>query len=67
MVTIAASEIVRYMALNLNELTGGPAGTIALLGPTQLASYNGEWQEVQGWAQSILAGISGGGVSPTRP
>jgi branched-chain amino acid transport system permease protein len=64
MVTIAASEIVRYMALNLNDITGGPAGTVALLGPAKLASYNGEWQDFQGWVQSVMGNISGGGVSP---
>lgn len=64
MVTIAASEIVRYMALNLNDITGGPAGTIALLGPAKLAKYNGEWQDFQGWVQSTLGSITGGGVSP---
>ena len=64
MVTIAASEIVRYMALNLNDITGGPAGTIALLGPAKLASYNGEWQEFLGWVRTTLGDITGGGVSP---
>ena len=36
--TIAGGEIVRYLALNLQGLTGGPVGSIDLLGPGKLAS-----------------------------
>jgi branched-chain amino acid transport system permease protein len=52
------------MALNLTDVTGGPAGTVALLGPARLASYNGEWQDFQGWVQETLGSFTGGGVSP---
>ncbi len=42
-VTIAFSEIVRYVALNQQSLTGGPQGTTALAGPGQAAYYNASW------------------------
>jgi ABC-type branched-subunit amino acid transport system permease subunit len=64
MVTIAAGEIVRYLALNLQDITGGPIGTTALLGAAKLAAYNGEWQRFQKGVQSTLGGVTGGGVSP---
>jgi len=52
-VTIAFSEIVRYVATNENGLTGGSQGTIALGKVGQAAQYNGEWERfqarVQGW------------------
>jgi ABC-type branched-subunit amino acid transport system permease subunit len=41
--TIAGGEIVRYLALNLQGLTGGPIGSIGMLGPSQLAQYNQSW------------------------
>jgi branched-chain amino acid transport system permease protein len=41
--TVAASEVVRYLAMNLPDLTGGPLGSIGMLGPGQVAMYNGEW------------------------
>lgn len=42
--TIAGGEIVRYLALNLQGLTGGPIGSIGMLGPSQLAQYNQSWE-----------------------
>ncbi len=52
-VTIAFSEIVRYVATNQDSLTGGSQGTIALGGVGQAAQYNGQWERfqsrVQGW------------------
>jgi neutral amino acid transport system permease protein len=42
--TVAGGEIVRYLAMNLSELTGGPLGSIGLLGPGNIASYNEGWQ-----------------------
>jgi branched-chain amino acid transport system permease protein len=45
--TIAFAEIVRYVALNWERLTGGSQGTIALSGPQQAASYNDEWISFQ--------------------
>ena len=52
-VTIAFSEIVRYVATNEQSLTGGSQGTIALGSVTQAAQYNAEWERFQaragGW------------------
>src|SRR5262245_22160690 len=42
--TVAGGEIVRYLAMNLPDLTGGPLGSIGLLGPGQIATYNAPWQ-----------------------
>src|SRR4029077_15139148 len=52
-VTIAFSEIVRYVATNQDSLTGGSQGTIALGKVGTAAQYNGQWQSfqahIQGW------------------
>jgi ABC-type branched-subunit amino acid transport system permease subunit len=52
-VTIAFSEIVRYVATNQDSLTGGSQGTIALGAVGRAAQYNAEWERfqsrVQGW------------------
>jgi ABC-type branched-subunit amino acid transport system permease subunit len=42
--TVAGGEIIRYLALNLPNLTGGPIGSIGLLGPGDIATYNLDWQ-----------------------
>ena len=34
---------MRYLAMNLPDLTGGPLGSIGMLGPGQVAMYNGAW------------------------
>jgi ABC-type branched-subunit amino acid transport system permease subunit len=56
--TIAFAEIVRYVAINEQGLTGGPVGTIALSGAGRVASYNTEWLElqrtVQGWLEALI-------------
>jgi branched-chain amino acid transport system permease protein len=53
-VTIAFSEIVRYVATNETSLTGGSQGTIAL-GPVGTASqYNGQWSRFAGHVQDAL-------------
>jgi ABC-type branched-subunit amino acid transport system permease subunit len=44
--TVAGAEIVRYLALNMQGLTGGPIGSIGMLGPSQLAQYNQSWEGV---------------------
>ena len=41
--TVAGGEMIRYLAMNLPDLTGGPIGSIGLLGPGQIAMYNGDW------------------------
>jgi branched-chain amino acid transport system permease protein len=56
--TIAFAEIVRYVALNWDSLTGGSQGTIALAGPQQAAFYNEEWATFQtrvgDWLSPVL-------------
>jgi branched-chain amino acid transport system permease protein len=44
--TVAGGEIIRYLALNLPDLTGGPIGSIGLLGPGEIALYNRDWQSL---------------------
>lgn len=53
-VTIAFSEIVRYVATNEDSLTGGSQGTIALGKVGQAAQYNGQWTRFQSWVQGRL-------------
>jgi branched-chain amino acid transport system permease protein len=56
--TIAFGEIVRYVALNEQELTGGPQGTINLSGAGRASSYNDDWlafqRTVQGWLERLI-------------
>jgi branched-chain amino acid transport system permease protein len=53
-VTIAFSEIVRYVATNEQSLTGGSQGTIALGSVTQAAEYNTQWESFQARVGSWL-------------
>jgi len=53
-VTIALSEIVRYVATNEERLTGGSQGTINLAGAEEASDYNGQWQRFQDWFQGTL-------------
>jgi branched-chain amino acid transport system permease protein len=53
-VTIAFSEIVRYVATNETALTGGSQGTIALGNVGEAAQYNGQWTRFQNWVQGRL-------------
>ena len=53
-VTIAFSEIVRYVATNQGSLTGGSQGTIALGKVGEAAQYNGEWERFQERVQDWL-------------
>jgi ABC-type branched-subunit amino acid transport system permease subunit len=57
--TISFGEIVRYIALNETQLTGGPQGTISLLGPGEAASYNDQWLEFQDSVQDLLGNVFG--------
>jgi len=50
-VTVAGGEVVRYLALNLQDITGGAIGSIGMLGPSRLAQYNTGWD-------AMLAGFS---------
>jgi ABC-type branched-subunit amino acid transport system permease subunit len=56
-VTIAFSEIVRYVATNEDALTGGSQGTIALGKVSTAAQYNGQWERFQARFQAWL-GVS---------
>src|SRR5271155_1290887 len=38
--TVAGGEIVRYLLINLPDFTGGPIGSIGMLGPGEIAMYN---------------------------
>jgi branched-chain amino acid transport system permease protein len=53
-VTIAFSEIVRYVATNEGSLTGGSQGTIALGAVGTAAQYNGQWAAFQQHVQRSL-------------
>jgi branched-chain amino acid transport system permease protein len=53
-VTIAFSEIVRYVATNEDALTGGSQGTIALGKVGEAAQYNAQWSGFQSWVQARL-------------
>jgi branched-chain amino acid transport system permease protein len=57
--TIAFAEIVRYVAINEQELTGGPVGTIALAGPGKAATYNQDWLAFQARVQEQLERLIG--------
>jgi branched-chain amino acid transport system permease protein len=57
--TIAFAEIVRYVAINEQELTGGPVGTIALAGPGKAATYNQDWLAFQARVQEQLERLLG--------
>jgi ABC-type branched-subunit amino acid transport system permease subunit len=57
--TIAAGEIVRYLALNLQELTGGAAGTVNLLGPGIAADYNSSWLRFQSGVRGLISNLVG--------
>jgi branched-chain amino acid transport system permease protein len=58
-VTIAFGEVIRYLALNEQGLTGGAQGTIALAGSGQVANYNLEWLRFQRDVQERLEGVIG--------
>ena len=53
-VTIAFSEIVRWVATNEDGLTGGSQGTINLTGQGTAAQYNGQWERFQRWVGAQL-------------
>ena len=46
---------MRYLALNMQGLTGGPIGSIGMLGPSQLAQYNQSWEAL---LRPIVAALS---------
>jgi branched-chain amino acid transport system permease protein len=60
--TIAFGEIIRLIALNESELTGGPQGTINLKGAGTAASFNTEWlsfqNTVRDWLEKAFGDVS---------
>lgn len=58
-VTVAGSEMIRYLATNLNA-TGGAVGSIGMLGPTQFATYTASWQPFIGGITARLSRPLGG-------
>jgi branched-chain amino acid transport system permease protein len=55
--TVAFSEMVRYVALNEDRLTGGAQGTINLAGSGEAPSYSTQWNAFQSWIEGRL-GVS---------
>jgi len=53
-VTIAFGEIVRYVATNEDNLTGGSQGTINLAGAGRASEYDGAWRRFQSWLGGVL-------------
>jgi branched-chain amino acid transport system permease protein len=53
-VTIAFSEILRYVATNEDRLTGGSQGTINLAGIGRTAQYDGAWKRFLGSVADTL-------------
>ena len=45
-VTIAASEIIRYLAINMQDLTGGSIGSLGMGGADDLSAYSTEWDQL---------------------
>jgi branched-chain amino acid transport system permease protein len=58
-VTIAFSEIVRYLAITMQSLTGGPQGTIAMGAASGAGSYTDAWDAVMSGIQSSLGRVVG--------
>lgn len=62
MTTLAFAEIVRYVAINEEGLTGGSQGTINLAGAGTAANYNREWLamigSVQDWLEPLLGELA---------
>lgn len=58
-VTVAGGELVRYLALNLQDITGGAVGSIGMLGPSKLAQYNTGWDAMLASFSRALRGVFG--------
>ena len=54
-VTVAGGEIIRYLALNLLDLTGGAVGSVGMLGQGNLAQYNQAWDSLLADFTRLLA------------
>jgi len=53
-VTVAGSEMIRYLATNL-KITGGAVGSMGMLGPTEFATYTASWQPFVGGVTATLS------------
>jgi ABC-type branched-subunit amino acid transport system permease subunit len=60
--TVAGGEMVRYLAMNFPGLTGGPLGSIGLLGPGEIATYNEGWMRMLNRAAASASGLLGRAV-----
>jgi branched-chain amino acid transport system permease protein len=58
-VTVAGGEIIRFLALNMIDVTGGAVGSIGMLGQGNLAQYNTAWEEMLARFTAILAPVLG--------
>jgi len=62
MTTLAFAEIVRYVAINEEGLTGGSQGTINLAGVGTATNYNREWLAMIGtvrdWLEPLLGDLA---------
>jgi branched-chain amino acid transport system permease protein len=57
--TVAGGEMVRYLAMNFPGLTGGPLGSIGLLGPGDIATYNDGWMRMLNRLATEASGLLG--------
>ncbi len=64
--SVAAGEMVRYLATNLSWLTGGPLGSVGLLGPARFVSYNAGWQDLLDRLSRALSSVLGSAATPDR-
>lgn len=59
--TIAFAEIIRYLAMNLSNLTGGVRGSTNLFNRGETTTYNHGWRafqdSLQDWLQSIFGEV----------
>lgn len=62
--TVAGSEIIRYLAMSLPELTGGAIGSMGLLGPGEIALYNQGWHAFVDRLAGLLTPLPG--TAPSR-
>lgn len=58
-VTVAGGEIVRYLALNMIDVTGGAVGSVGMLGQGNLAQYNTDWDSMLAGLTAALATVIG--------
>jgi len=58
-VTVAGAEIIRFLALNMIDVTGGAVGSIGMLGQGNLAQYNTAWEEMLTRFTALLTPVLG--------